>query len=379
MLEKIKFSHSKLNCILNNPWLYNIRYNLEITPKITPSALSIGSAVHWGIEHNKCDLTEYYEEVKDETNKLKVEDEQILAEEMVKSYLERKDEIFQEILGNLELKKESHEVKITSKLKSKIFTNHDFIGIIDLLLLTNEGFIIIDYKTSSSKPNWDKYLDQIYRYIFLLKEEYPNIPVVKIGIINLIKTKISRKFGEAAKGFRKRISIEYKLEKELISSHIYDTRLLNENEINQYIDELSIECDRATQIVNTSKENNNWYLNYQDLNMYGGSPYLPLFEKGINSCFLYNIKDKYYYFDEDKIVNKREMRNIDYISINNNKALQFCRYDKFIKLLESIYENPLDLLEEDNWTKKFKSLDFEIDEELLENYLTIYALEKLKK
>ena len=49
---------------------------------------------------------------------------------------------------------------------------YNFVGIIDLLLLTNKGFIIIDYKTSSTVPEWDKYLEQIYSYEYLLSKKF---------------------------------------------------------------------------------------------------------------------------------------------------------------------------------------------------------------
>ena len=77
----------------------------------------------------------------------------------------------------------------TKKFEEK----HKFVGIVDLLLLTNKGFVLIDYKTSTYEPQWDNYLDQIYRYIFLLRSEYPDIPVVKIGIVNIRKTSIRQK------------------------------------------------------------------------------------------------------------------------------------------------------------------------------------------
>lgn len=115
---------------------------------------------------------------------------------MVYGYLKHKDEIFEQILvdpdnpdENLVLEDETHELYVTGKLKSFLQNqdHRDFVGIVDLLLLTNKGFVVIDYKTSTYEPDWDGYLDQIYRYIFMLQSEFPDVPVVKVGIINIKK------------------------------------------------------------------------------------------------------------------------------------------------------------------------------------------------
>ena len=59
----MKLSHSKLGVILNCPMTYHLKYEEGISLKVTKSALAIGSAVHWGIEHNSEDLSEYYGDI----------------------------------------------------------------------------------------------------------------------------------------------------------------------------------------------------------------------------------------------------------------------------------------------------------------------------
>ena len=190
----MKLSHSKLSCILSSPMEYNLNYIQGIKPKVIPKAFQIGTAVHWGLEHNTEDLTEYFKTECGVKESYSYTPNQCLAESMVHGFLIRKDEIFKKILTNrsgetLTLENEQHELWLEADLPS--FTHpdepHKFVGQIDLLLLTDRGFVLLDYKTSSQKPEWEKYIDQIYRYIFLLKSLYPNVPIVKIGIINLIK------------------------------------------------------------------------------------------------------------------------------------------------------------------------------------------------
>ena len=58
----MKLSHTKLQTILECPMTYFLNYKEGIKLKEEKSALAIGSAVHWGIEHNTDDLEEYYNE-----------------------------------------------------------------------------------------------------------------------------------------------------------------------------------------------------------------------------------------------------------------------------------------------------------------------------
>ena len=208
-------SHSKLDMILKCPMTYYLNYKQGIKLKIEKSALAIGSAVHWGIEHNTENLQEYYNKEGSFRQVNNYGKDELLAESMVHGYLKHKDEIFDDILKDLEtgeklsLLDEQHELTIEADLFSHRFDKpHKFVGIIDLLLLTEKGFIIIDYKTSSQTPDWDKYLDQIYRYIYLLRCEFPDVPVYKIGIVNLKKSMVRQKQAENEESFLLRLKKE---------------------------------------------------------------------------------------------------------------------------------------------------------------------------
>jgi hypothetical protein len=46
---------------------YYLKYKVGINLKVKKPALAIGSAVHWGIEHNTDDLTEYWKSEEEES------------------------------------------------------------------------------------------------------------------------------------------------------------------------------------------------------------------------------------------------------------------------------------------------------------------------
>lgn len=320
-----KYSHSSLSLLLSCPMSYYLNKIEGISPIEKKAALSIGSNVHWGIEHNTEDFTELLGE-----NYAYGHDE-ILAEAMVHGYLKHKDELFNKILTlesgeKLELISEEHEVFLTGKLKSERFKEpHEFIGIVDLLLLTNKGFIIIDYKTSSQEPDWTKYLEQIYRYIFLLKSNFPDTPVCKIGIINLKKTSIRQKKTENIEQFYNRLKFEYELNDEnYINYHEYIVDLLEEKLVNDYIDNLSKMCDMAK----TIEDNKLWYINYSNAwGQYGKSDFYDIFYHTQDAYLLYKIKDIVY--ENGEVKEERNCVPIDMKVLDNTNILN--HYEKYKK------------------------------------------------
>lgn len=120
----MKLSHSKLAKLISCPMSYRLTYELGIWTKVEKPALAIGSAVHWGIEHETDDLSEYFKEQGTFKQGDAYTREQVLAEAMVYGYLTHKDEIFEQILVDpdtgekLELLEETHELYVTGKLKS---------------------------------------------------------------------------------------------------------------------------------------------------------------------------------------------------------------------------------------------------------------------
>ena len=321
----MRLSHSKLSLILNNPMEYYLSYKLGITPKVEKVALSVGSAVHWGIEHNTEKLDEYFGDKYDYSR------DQLLAEAMIHGYFKHKEQIFNELLTDettgekLELLEETHELFIDGKLKSfKSATPHIFVGIIDLLLLTNKGFIVVDYKTSSNIPNWDDYLDQLYRYIFLLKSEFPDIPVVKIAIINLRKTKIRQLKTENSTSFLRRMQMEYEINDEsYVNWHIFNPKDLNEDFMNSYIQNLSRMADTA-EVIDLE---NLWFINYGATNAYGGSVYKNIIYHVPDCYILYNIADTIYDKYTNEVKKMRDCKPIDMLVVDRNDVLN--KYEQF--------------------------------------------------
>lgn len=353
----MKWSHSKLSCILKNPAEYYLIYKAGIFPKVEKSALTLGSAVHWGIEHNTSDLSDYF--------KNEYFEDRLLAEAMVKGYLLHKESLFKQILNSSKLIEEIHEIYLNGKFDEDLF-----VGIIDLLLLTDKGFIVIDYKTSSSIPDWDKYLDQIYRYIFLLKEEFPEVPVYKIGIINLRKSKLRKKINESKEMFSKRLLMDYELNDEkFIDYHEYEVDKLNKKFINEYIDNLRLMVKTA----NLIESNNCFYINYSSIEDYGGSSYKNIYMNVEGSYIAYKISDKYIDDYTGEIVNYRDCNDLDIKELFNEKLIN--KYEKFKVIFEQfIKDKNFDLNEFINY---LNASEYIFNEELINNYINVYKLEEV--
>lgn len=359
----MKLSHSKLNTILSCPMTYFLQYRLGILPKVEKAALSIGSAVHWGIEHETEDLTEYFGSRKSYGR------DQLLAEAMVHGYLKHKDEIFEDILTDAktgekaELIEETHEIYINGKLKSFNHVDpHIFVGIIDLLLLTNKGWIIIDYKTSTYTPDWNNYLDQIYRYIFLLKTAFPEVPVYKCGIINVRKTAIRQKKGENDVSFLNRMKLEYDINDEnYVNWHTYLPEELDNDVVDNYLNNLSRQADFAELV----DENNAWFINFSAANgTYGKSPYWDIFYQTDSCHVLYTISDTVLDENEKELINRRDCRPTDMLLMNTKNVLyQFEQYEAQALAYYSINSD----IDKEKFHEHLTN-SFVVDAQLLETY-----------
>ena len=364
----MKLSHSKLSTILTCPMTYYLSYIQGIKPKVEKAAFSIGSAVHWGIEHNTEDLSDYYNI--DFRHKDNYTREQLLTEAMVHGYLKNKKSIFEQIVKtdndeNLNIVDELHEIKLTAKLKSNMYDyEHEFVGIIDLLLLTNKGFVVIDYKTSSYEPNWDNYLDQIYRYIFLLKSEFPDIPVCKIGIINIRKSNIRQKKTETEEQFLNRLKLEYEIyDESYIVYKEFDIDKLDKTLIDEYIDNLSKMCDTADMI----DKNKAWYINFYAANTPYRSEYWDIFYNKPDAYLLYKINDTFLDKEDNMIKQSRDCKPLDMLTISNTNVMNH------YKLFEQeINDNHISIDDRQAINKLLKK--YKTDKELIDNYVEVYKM-----
>ena len=338
-MENIVWSHSKLNTLLNNPAEYYLYYVQGIQPKIEKTALSIGSAIHWGLENQTSDLQPYYNEKGSFAQWNNYTDEQCLAECIVEAFLKRQKEVIDDILKDdetleiLDVMSVERELRLTGHLDSKLYPDgHDFLGIIDLLILTNKGFILIDYKTSSRDVEWKSYKSQLFKYDFLLQYNFPEIPLYKVGIINLKKTGIKRKKGESDIAFRQRIREQYIVDDTLINWHCYSKAEFSVEELNHFKEDLSGMLDVGRGIV----ENQLFYTNLSNIQgMYGESQYADIFYHRDDAWYSYIIKDTIYDLDEQAMLSKRNCEDIDMLVLTNKNVLN--KYNLFKSAADKIF------------------------------------------
>ena len=376
----MRISHSKLTTILSCPKTYYLNYKQGIKLKNEKSAFAIGTAVHWGLEHNTDDLEPYYMESASAKQRLSYGKDEFMAEGMVHGFLKHKDEIYDEILTDVNDETKRYniistdkEIELIAQIPSVKYKSenliHEFQGFIDLLFTVSDdngnlGFIIIDYKTSSQVPVWEKYLDQIYRYIMLLKHNFPDMPIFKIGIVNLRKTGIRQLKKESPESYLKRIKDEYELnEEDLINTHMFEPSKLDPVLIEDYIKNLTNMIDTAETIDREQL----FYINYANADgMYGKSVYYDIFYHTPSAEMLYTIRDMIYDPDEEKIVYKRDCVGIDMRTIEDNPEKIMNKYSMFKEEVSSI------LSEDDNSTKEsiFNTIKnkYIYDESLLERY-----------
>lgn len=370
----MRLSHSKLATILSCPMTYYLTYKQGIKKKVEKPALAIGSAVHWGIEHNTEDLSDYFKEngtFKQGDNYTR---DQLLSEAMVHGYMKHKDELFEKLLKDpetgekLELLDELHETYLTGKLKSfkDKELQHDFVGIIDLLLLTNKGFVLVDYKTSSYVPDWDNYLEQLYRYIFELRCNFPDTPIVKIAIINIRKTGIRQKKNESEFDFLQRMKFEYDLnDEDYVNYHEFLPETIDNTLLDHYIANLSKMADTADMIDKQQM----WFINYGAANgTYGKSDYWDIFYHTPGCEALYCISDDVWDEEEGDFVKTRDCVAIDMQVIDYDNVLN--KYEIFEKeLLASTCSS-----KEEFFNTLAKS--YIVDRNLLETYWKTYVKRK---
>lgn len=362
------WSNSSLNEILNNPISYYLSHKQHIKRKETKPALNIGSMFHWLLENGTEDLTQYLCETKNEFNNV---DEQVMATGMAHLYFLCKDRIFKELLGEAKLIDEQRELELHIKedsLNIKDF-KHEFVGIIDLLLLTDKGFIIVDYKTSVQKPDIEKYQEQVIRYYILLNQLFPDVPVYKVGIINVRKCSIRRKVNESDVSFRKRINGEYNVDDgEYLDLFVYTEDEINKEVVKDYETNLKKELDMAYNI----ESNNNWFINYGALQtQYGKSDYYEIC-KGIKDCqYLYKINDYIFDEDEDNFITERDCNEEDMLVIKKENIIN--HYNDFKELYEDSKMNEKKFID-------FIKSKFIINDDLMKIYFKTYKEEeKIRK
>lgn len=309
-------SHSGLQLLLTCPASYFLSKKQGISLKKEAKALQVGSAFHWGCEHNTEDLKGYLDEIDPFQNLYNDFTKEVaLATGMVHGYLKKKESIYKQILKSYEgedltLIEEFHELDLLCDLPSLRFEkNHEFHGIIDLLMLTDKGWIILDYKTSSMRPDFDKYLDQVLRYCWMVEQKFPEMPIYKVGIINVRKTGIKQRQGENEENYAMRIKREYDFDDcDLIEYHEFKPDDFEKSKMDLYIKNLSRMADFAQEI----EDNNFWFINYGNaVSVYGKSEFWDLFYKTPDCKYLYKVYDPMFNTDLGEMSNYRDATDLD--------------------------------------------------------------------
>lgn len=313
-------SHSGLQLLLTCPASYFLSKKQGISLKKEAKALQVGSAFHWGCEHSTEDLKGYLDEIDPFQNLYNDFTKEVaLATGMVHGYLKKKDSIYKQILKSYEgedltLVEEFHELDLLCDLPSLRFEkNHEFHGIIDLLMLTDKGWIILDYKTSSMRPDFDKYLDQVLRYCWMVEQKFPEMPIYKVGIINVRKTGIKQRQGENEQNYAMRIKREYDFDDcDLIEYHEFKPDDFEKSKMDLYIKNLSRMADFAQEI----EDHNFWFINYGNaVSVYGKSEFWDLFYKTPDCKYLYKVYDPMFNTDLGEMSNYRDATDLDINSL----------------------------------------------------------------
>ena len=333
----MKLSHSKLETCINNPMDYYLSYKLGIQPKETKKCFQVGSAMHWGFEHGTEDLSQWFKENGDMLQQCGYSIEQEQAEAMCHGYFHNYDKIMDEVLKDYDTgerlefadgEHEFHELSLTAKLPSAKdrSKSYDFIGIIDLLFVTKKGFIILDYKSSSEVPDFNKYLDQIYRYDFMLRQNFPGFPIYKIGIINIVKSKIKKMSNENDSEFRLRWKKQYEqYPNRLINVNMFDKSKLDDQLVNDYISNLSREADLA----NAIDENSLYYINYRGAKEPYKSVYYDIYYNEPYAYSMFSIKDTVIDPDTSLLSKKRDCVPSDMLVVRQDNVM--CKFEECAK------------------------------------------------
>lgn len=280
----MRVSNSKIGSLLSCPRKFKLSYIDGLSPISKSKALKIGEAVHWGIENNTSNLDPFFSKGSFRQSQ-EYTDEQYIAEAMVYGYLKNKDKIF-EPYKKYNIIEEIHELDLLVDLKSKIFhKSHELNGIIDLLYLTEEGWIIIDFKTSSQTPDYDQFLPQIYTYIYLIQQRFgTDIPILDIGIVNIRKSGIRLRSKETPEEFRLRLKREYELNAEnYLSLFRYDPSNLDQEAIDDFVSNLTDQADYIEAVVQLDM----FPKNLGSCNNYGGCEFLPICTKQAGALNLF--------------------------------------------------------------------------------------------
>ena len=191
----------------------------------------------------------------------------------------------------------------------------------------------------------------------LVQSEFPEIPILKIGIVNIRKTNIRQKKTENYMEFLNRMKLEYDLNDEnYVIYHEYDVNTMDAQAIKDYINNMSTMCDTAALI----DERKLWFINYgAATGIYGKSQYWDIFYRTPDCYLLYKIADQI--IEDGEVKTSRPCKPIDMLVVEHNNVMN--HYSK--------YKAERGLCTEKDFDTYIKN-KYICDDELLENYKKLF-------
>ena len=187
------------------------------------------------------------------------------------------------------------------------------------------------------------------------------MPVIKIAIINLRKTRAKQVRGESNQSFLNRLRKDYEINDDsLVNWHVFDPSDLDEKFMSLYIDNLSRMADTG----NLIDVNNMWFVNYSSTNSYGGSVYKDIIYHTPDCYVLYNIKDEIWDKYENEVKHIRDCKPIDMMVVDRQDILN--KYEQFEANAMSLF-SVSNNVDKDALFKHLKK-NFVCDDGLLEQY-----------
>lgn len=265
------WTHSRIKARMNCPRLEHLRYEEELTPIRRKQALSIGSAVHkgietWSIQEALAEFDDVIPADQDEYNELEIA--KATVQGMLTGYMQRY-EPFTDHRPEMEF---SLPLILASGRESKKYI---LAGKIDDIEITDEGDWIVEYKTAGQLTGayFERlYVDeQITMYCYAAKRLGFNPIGVKYRVIR--KPTIRPRKGENMTQYTDRLIAEYRDRPDFYfcQQKLYRTQddlKAFEKTLRQRI----LEFDRA------KKLGMNW-MNTGHCSVYSGCQYLPLCTK----------------------------------------------------------------------------------------------------
>ena len=276
------WTHSRIKCRMNCPRLEHLRYEEELTPIRRREALTIGSAVHkgietWSVQEALAEFNDIIPADQDEYNELEIA--KATVEGMLTGYM-RRFTPFENHRPEMEF---SLPMILASGKESKKYI---LAGKIDDIEITPEGDWIVEYKTAGQLTG--SYFERLYvdeqitMYVYAaVRLGYDPIGV-KYRVIR--KPTIKPRKGENMTQYTERLIAEYRDRPDFyfFEQKLYRTK----DDLAAFEKSLR---DRILDFDRAKKLGKNW-MNTGHCSVYSGCPYLPLCTKQNGAEAMYEHK-----------------------------------------------------------------------------------------